>query len=101
MAKPLPAVPPGQIGVYVLLPVTSVLFLLSIRKPATAQNRASEAAARGSTPDVIGFPQSSAGDRDVSIYEPGRTVEYLMARFGEGRREAGVACPGMSTKCPD
>ena len=45
-AKPLPVVPPGQVGVYVLLPVTSALFLLSIRKPATAQNRAGEAAAR-------------------------------------------------------
>jgi hypothetical protein len=48
MEKPLPVVPPGQIGVYVLLPVTSVLFLLSIRKPAAAQNRAGDAAARGS-----------------------------------------------------
>jgi hypothetical protein len=48
MAKPLPIVPPGQIGVYVLLPVTSVFFLLSIRKPVAAQNRAGEAAARGS-----------------------------------------------------
>jgi len=47
-AKPLPVVPPGQIGVHLLVPVTSVLFLLAIRKPATAQNRASEAAARGS-----------------------------------------------------
>ncbi|MFQ5745471.1 MAG: hypothetical protein ACE5HV_18105 [Acidobacteriota bacterium] len=34
--KPLPVVPPGQIGVYVLLPVTSLLFLLSVRKSATA-----------------------------------------------------------------
>jgi hypothetical protein len=37
--KPLPVVPPGQIGVYVLLPVTSVLFFLSIRKVAAPQNR--------------------------------------------------------------
>ncbi|MBW2386650.1 MAG: hypothetical protein JRG92_23720, partial [Deltaproteobacteria bacterium] len=37
--KPLPVVPPGQIGVYVLLPLTSVFFLLSIRKSATAVDR--------------------------------------------------------------
>ena len=48
MAKPLPVVPPGQIGVYVLLPVTSVFFLLSIRRSVTAPNRAGEAAERGS-----------------------------------------------------
>ena len=34
--KPLPVVPPGQIGIYVLLPVTTAFFLLSIRKPAAA-----------------------------------------------------------------
>lgn len=48
ISKPLPVVPPGQVGVYVLLPVTSVLFLLSIRKADTAQNRAREAATQGS-----------------------------------------------------
>ena len=32
--KPLPVVPPGQIGIYVLLPLIAVLFLLSIRKSA-------------------------------------------------------------------
>jgi hypothetical protein len=37
IVKPLPVVPPGQIGVYVLLPVLTVFFLLSIRKPAPAQ----------------------------------------------------------------
>jgi hypothetical protein len=42
--KPLPVVPPGQIGVYVLLPVTSAFFLLSIRRAATARNRVSEVA---------------------------------------------------------
>ncbi len=31
--KPLPVVPPGQIGVYVMLPATLVFFLLSINKP--------------------------------------------------------------------
>ncbi|MBW2244588.1 MAG: hypothetical protein JRH01_21595 [Deltaproteobacteria bacterium] len=33
MMKPLPVVPPGQIGVYALLPLTVGFFLLSIRKP--------------------------------------------------------------------
>lgn len=37
MVKPLPVVPPGQIGIYVLLPITSVLFLLSIRKTSPAK----------------------------------------------------------------
>ncbi len=41
--KPLPVVPPGQIGVYVLLPLTSVFFLLSIRKSATAADRTASA----------------------------------------------------------
>ena len=35
-AKPLPVVPPGQIGVYVLLPLTLSFFLLSIKKPRAA-----------------------------------------------------------------
>ena len=39
-AKPLPVVPPGQIGVYVLLPITFLFFLLSVRKPAAALERA-------------------------------------------------------------
>jgi hypothetical protein len=34
--KPLPVVPPGQIGVYVLLPLSSLFFLLSIRRSAKA-----------------------------------------------------------------
>ena len=33
--KPLPVVPPGQIGVYVLLPVNLGFFLLSIKSPRT------------------------------------------------------------------
>jgi hypothetical protein len=41
--KPLPVVPPGQIGVYVLVPLTSVFLLLSIRKTAAAPNRAGTA----------------------------------------------------------
>jgi hypothetical protein len=42
--KPLPVVPPGQIGIYVLIPLTSVFFLLSIRKSAAASNRVGTAA---------------------------------------------------------
>ena len=42
--KPLPVVPPGQIGVYVLLPLTSVFFLLSIRRSAKATDRTADAA---------------------------------------------------------
>ena len=45
--KPLPVVPPGQIGVYVLLPVTSAFFLLSIRRAVPAPNRVSEVATQG------------------------------------------------------
>ena len=30
--KPLPVIPPGQIGVYLLFPITLVAFLLSIRQ---------------------------------------------------------------------
>lgn len=30
--KPLPVTPPGQIGVYILLPLTAILFLLSLKK---------------------------------------------------------------------
>jgi hypothetical protein len=41
--KPLPVTPPGQIGVYVLLPLTSVFFLLSIRKSAMATDRTADA----------------------------------------------------------
>lgn len=46
--KPLPVVPPGQIGVYILLPVTSMFFLLSIRKAAPAQNRVGAETTQGS-----------------------------------------------------
>jgi hypothetical protein len=45
--KPLPVVPPGQIGVYVLLPVTSAFFLLSIRRAAAVGHRAGEAVTQG------------------------------------------------------
>ena len=34
--KPLPVVPPGQIAVYLLLPITFASFLLSVRKPRPA-----------------------------------------------------------------
>ncbi|MBW2414433.1 MAG: hypothetical protein JRG76_07965 [Deltaproteobacteria bacterium] len=44
--KPLPVVPPGQIGVYVLLPLTAIAFLLSVRKPATASERTAGTAAQ-------------------------------------------------------
>jgi len=37
--KPLPVVPPGQIGAYVLLPLTILFFLLSIRTPAARRSR--------------------------------------------------------------
>ena len=37
-AKPLPVVPPGQVGIYVLLPLTALFFLLSIRKPAVTSD---------------------------------------------------------------
>ena len=37
-AKPLPVVPPGQVGIYVLLPLTALFFLLSIRKPAATSD---------------------------------------------------------------
>jgi hypothetical protein len=40
--KPLPVVPPGQIGVYVLLPLSTVFFLLSIRTSAKAVERAAD-----------------------------------------------------------
>jgi hypothetical protein len=46
--KPLPVVPPGQVGVYVLLPLTAVFFLLSIRRSAT--DRMADAA--GATPKI-------------------------------------------------
>lgn len=36
--KPLPVVPPGQIAVYVLLPVTCVFCFLSIRKAAAVHS---------------------------------------------------------------
>ena len=39
--KPLPVVPPGQIAVYVLLPLTAVFFLLSSRKSAAADRTTS------------------------------------------------------------
>ena len=42
--KPLPVVPPGQIAMYVLLPLTSAFFLLSIRKSATAAGRRADSA---------------------------------------------------------
>ena len=32
--KPLPVVPPGQVGVYVTLPLSIVFFLLSIKRKA-------------------------------------------------------------------
>lgn len=38
--KPLPVVPPGQIGIYVLLPMTAVFFLLSVRRRAAAPSGA-------------------------------------------------------------
>ena len=41
--KPLPVVPPGQIAAYVMLPVTSVFFLLSVWKPAAASDPAGAA----------------------------------------------------------
>ena len=34
--KPLPVTPPGQIGVYSLMPLTALFFLLSIRKTRSA-----------------------------------------------------------------
>jgi hypothetical protein len=42
-AKPLPVVPPGQIAIYILLPLTFMFFLLSIRKPAAATDPAGAA----------------------------------------------------------
>jgi hypothetical protein len=47
-AKPLPVIPPGQIAVYVLLPVTCAFFLLSIRITASSQNHAGAATTQGS-----------------------------------------------------
>jgi membrane-associated phospholipid phosphatase len=38
--KPLPVVPPGQIAVYVMLPLTAVFFGLSIRKRAATSDAA-------------------------------------------------------------
>ena len=32
LVKPLPVIPPGQIGVYVLFPLTIIFFLLSVKK---------------------------------------------------------------------
>ena len=43
MAKPLPVVPPGQIAIYVMLPLSALFFLLSIKKPVTASSLASAA----------------------------------------------------------
>ncbi len=47
LTKPLPIVPPGQIGIYVLLPIVSVFFLLSIRKSAPSSRGADVGAAHG------------------------------------------------------
>ena len=33
--KPLPVIPPGQVGIYITLPLTFVIFLLSIKKSAS------------------------------------------------------------------
>ncbi len=41
--KPLPVVPPGQIGIYIMLPLTALAFLLSIRRPTLRSNLAEAA----------------------------------------------------------
>jgi hypothetical protein len=46
--KPLPVVPPGQIGIYVMLPLTSVFFLLSIRNSVTDRTEDAAGAAQES-----------------------------------------------------
>ena len=41
--NPLPVVTPGQIGIYIMFPLTALAFLLSIRQPTLGSNLAEAA----------------------------------------------------------